>query len=314
MKKNVMYYLLIILFFTSVILSIIIIFSREEKQFIKHHLFHKTVPLSIQKLPKIALVEIIGGIYYEDSSKRFLTRDARYIVDRLKFFSKQKDINGIILRINSPGGSVGAVQQIYSLVMKIRKEYKKPVVCFVPEICVSGGYYIASGCDKIITSPGAIVGSIGVLLQTPNLSGLIKKIGIDMVVIKSSKYKDIGSMFREMSVEEKKILEDLVNSAYEQFITAVSEGRNLSKEQVLTFSDGRIFIAEQAKKLSMIDEIGDEDKAVEILKDLCGIKGEVRIVKDVHPLDFLKSIAGETRTNFVEKVINKNFRFEYIFE
>lgn len=316
MKKEIWYYIITGLFFVSVILGILLIFKEggvsKKSLAVKLPVKYTAIPSAG---PKVAVVDILGPIYYKDSD-RWLSKDAGYISTKLKDYGKQKDIKAILLRINSPGGSVGAVQEIYNQIIKIRREHKKPVVCFIPETCASGGYYIASAADKIVSAPGAIVGSIGVIFQLGNVSGLFKKIGVNIEIIKSSKYKDIGSMYRDMTPEERKILEDLVNSAFEQFVNAIVDGRKMTKEEVLSFSDGRIFIAEQAKTLKMVDELGDEDTAMEILKMLAGIKGEVNIVKEYRPMDFFRQFIGETMTkkNLVNNIVNPKFRFEYIFE
>ncbi len=315
MKKEIWYYLLSALFLASIIIGILILVSQQKSQQIQK-VKQPTMFLK-SYLPKIAVIDISGPVYYSDSTGWF-SMDARYISTKLKDYAEDSQIKGILLRINSPGGSVGAVQQIYRQVMKVRLEHKKPVVCFVPEICASGGYYIASAADKIVSSPGAIIGSIGVILQLGNISGLFKKIGVNVEVIKSSKYKDIGSMYRDVLPEERKILESLVNSAFEQFVNDIALGRNLDKNEVLNFADGRILIAQQAKELKMIDELGDEDTAVEILKQLAGITGKVNILKEPRTIDIFRYLINAQtyiqKNLFHEYLSTKKFRFEYIFE
>ncbi|MCX7910339.1 MAG: S49 family peptidase, partial [Endomicrobia bacterium] len=162
-----------------------------------------------------------------------------------------------------------------------------------------------------------VIGSIGVVLQVGNINELLKKIGVKIEVIKSSKYKDLGSFYREMLPEEKKILENIVNAAYEQFINAIAKGRNLSKEQVFQFADGRIFIASQAKQLFMIDDIGTEEKAIEELKKLAKITDEVEIIREpTSPFDIFKHFMYEIiNINLpVSKFTQKKFRLEYILE
>ncbi|MCX7716080.1 MAG: S49 family peptidase [Endomicrobia bacterium] len=167
---------------------------------------------------------------------------------------------------------------------------------------------------------GSIVGSIGVLLQVGNINALLKKIGVNVEIIKSSKYKDMGSIFREMLPEEKRVFEHLINSAFEQFIDAIVKGRNLTKEQVMKFADGRIFIAKESFELQMIDAVGDEDIAMEELKKLSGVKEDVEILKErVTPFDFLRSVMIEMFklkqiSSPWEKFVHRKFRFEYIFE
>lgn len=307
MKKYVDY-LILVLFFISVVMGLIIIFrSSMEKE------------SSSQKYikDKIAVVELVGEIYFRDSTSSFIKKDVEYYVTKLTNLFKRKDVKGIVLKINSPGGSVAAVQRLYHQIIKLKSQYNKPVVCYVSELCASGGYYVASACDKIVSCEGGVIGSVGVLLQVGNISGLLKKIGVNIEVIKSSKYKDVGSMFREMLPEERQMFESLVNTAYEQFISAIIEGRKLSREEVMKFADGRVFIAPQAVELKMIDGIGDEEDAIEEVKKLAKIKGSVEILKEKPSLlDFFQQVTSDTKFNFQQyNFANiKKFRFEYIFE
>ncbi|MEN3014013.1 MAG: signal peptide peptidase SppA [Endomicrobiia bacterium] len=311
MKKNIYYYFIILLFLLSTILGFIIVIQRP--------FYSKTKPISkyISPKEKIALIEISGEIFYAPGTQSFLRKDASYIISRLKSLTEREDVKGILIKINSPGGSVAAVQDIYNYIMELKKKYNKPFVCYIQELCASGGYYVASACDRIISSEGSVIGSIGVILQVGNINELLKKIGVKIEVIKSSRYKDIGSIYRDMLPEEKQILENIVNSAYEQFIAAIAKGRGLSKEQVLQFSDGRIFIASQAKQLFMIDEVGNEDRAIEELKKLAKITQDVEIIKDsATPLDIFRQFMTEmlNLNSSLTKFTEKKFRFEYIFE
>jgi len=306
--KKYVDYLILVLFFISVVMGLIIIFrSSMEKE------------SSSQKYikDKIAVVELVGEIYFRDSTSSFIKKDVEYYVTKLTNLFKRKDVKGIVLKINSPGGSVAAVQRLYHQIIKLKSQYNKPVVCYVSELCASGGYYVASACDKIVSCEGGVIGSVGVLLQVGNISELLKKIGVNIEVIKSSKYKDVGSMFREMLPEERQMFETLVNTAYEQFISAIIEGRKLSREEVIKFADGRVFIAPQAVELKMIDGIGDEEDAIEEVKKLAKIKGSVEILKEKPSLlDFFQQVTSETKFNFQQyNFANiKKFRFEYIFE
>jgi protease-4 len=306
--KKYVDYLILVLFFISVVMGLIIIFrSSMEKE------------SSSQKYikDKIAVVELVGEIYFRDSTSSFIKKDVEYYVTKLTNLFKRKDVKGIVLKINSPGGSVAAVQRLYHQIIKLKSQYNKPVVCYVSELCASGGYYVASACDKIVSCEGGVIGSVGVLLQVGNISGLLKKIGVNIEVIKSSKYKDVGSMFREMLPEERQMFESLVNTAYEQFISAIIEGRKLSREEVMKFADGRVFIAPQAVELKMIDGIGDEEDAIEEVKKLAKIKGSVEILKEKPSLlDFFQQVTSDTKFNFQQyNFANiKKFRFEYIFE
>ena len=278
----------------------------------------KTVEIKRLVKDKIAVVELYGEIYFSDDVGSIIKRDVEYYVSKIEQYFKRKDVKGLLLKINSPGGSVAAVQRLYNKIVKLKDIYKKPIVCYVPELCASGGYYVAVACDKIICAEGSVVGSVGVLLQVGNINALLKKIGINIEVIKSSKYKDMGSIFREMLPEERQMFEHLVNSVYEQFIDVIVKGRKLTKEQVMKFADGRIFIAKDAVQLQMIDSTGDEDTAIEELKLMAGIKGEVEILKEkIGFFDLLRRGITEMyrkQNMFLEKFGEKKFRLEYIFE
>lgn len=310
MKKYVQY-LLVVLFFISTVLGILILVKQSYQE-------KKTVEIKRLVKDKIAVVELYGEIYFSDDVGSIIKRDVEYYVSKIEQYFKRKDVKGLLLKINSPGGSVAAVQRLYNKIVKLKDIYKKPIVCYVPELCASGGYYVAVACDKIICAEGSVVGSVGVLLQVGNINALLKKIGINIEVIKSSKYKDMGSIFREMLPEERQMFEHLVNSVYEQFIDVIVKGRKLTKEQVMKFADGRIFIAKDAVQLQMIDSTGDEDTAIEELKLMAGIKGEVEILKEkIGFFDLLRRGITEMyrkQNMFLEKFGEKKFRLEYIFE
>lgn len=310
MKKYVQY-LLVVLFFISTVLGILILVKQSYQK-------KKTVEIKRLVKDKIAVVELYGEIYFSDDVGSIIKRDVEYYVSKIEQYFKRKDVKGLLLKINSPGGSVAAVQRLYNKIVKLKDIYKKPIVCYVPELCASGGYYVAVACDKIICAEGSVVGSVGVLLQVGNINALLKKIGINIEVIKSSKYKDMGSIFREMLPEERQMFEHLVNSVYEQFIDVIVKGRKLTKEQVMKFADGRIFIAKDAVQLQMIDSTGDEDTAIEELKLMAGIKGEVEILKEkIGFFDLLRRGITEMcrkQNMFLEKFGEKKFRLEYIFE
>ncbi len=308
MSKKFLYITMVVLFILSVVLGVLIV--------LKQPTLKETKDLYPSYKDKIAIVEINDEIFFA-SSESLIKKDVEYYVDRLSSYFKRKDVKGIVLKINSPGGSVAAVQRLYRQIKRLKGEYKKPIVCFVPEICASGGYYVACACDRIVCSEGSILGSVGVILQVGNISELLKKIGVSIEVIKSSKYKDIGSFYRSMTPEERQIFESIVNTAYEQFIQAIIDGRGLSRTQVMNFADGRVFMGPQAVDLLMADSIGDLEDAIEETKKLAGVKGEVEIIKEkVTPFDFLYNIVSEkyAKLDFWTKVEKDKFLFGYIFE
>jgi protease-4 len=195
---------------------------------------------------------------------------SKTIVKDIKAFVDDNSIQVIILRINSPGGGVAASQEIYSQVKKAKE--KKKIVVSMGAVAASGGYYVALPADVIVANSGTITGSIGVIMEFPVFEELLKKLGIKFETVKSREYKDIGSPFRKMEDKDRKLLEDVVLDVYDQFVEATAEARNLPKDSVLKFADGRIFTGRQAKELSFIDTLGSFEDAVKIAGDLVGIE------------------------------------------
>ncbi len=207
---------------------------------------------------------------------------ADYIVQELKRLRQNPNIKAVVLRINSPGGSVGAVQEIYSELLKLKESGKK-LVASQAEVSASGGYYLAVAADKIVSNPGTVTGSIGVIIPVTNFEGLFGKIGVQVEVIKSSEHKDIGSSSRALTDEERIILQDMVDSAYQQFLDAVKKGRSavMTEEKIKEVADGRIMTGAQAKEVGLIDELGNLEDAINIAAELAGIKrNDIRIFEE----------------------------------
>jgi len=229
---------------------------------------------------KIGVVSITGTI---SSSKK--------ISSELVKFAKDDSISAIILRINSPGGGVGASQEIYREVQKITPQ--KPVVVSMGSVAASGGYYVAAPATKIVSNPGTITGSIGVFIQFVRLEELLNKIGVDLEIVKSGEFKDMGSPDRKLTQRDRDILDALIKDLQGQFVSAVASGRNLSVEKVQEFADGRIFSGARAKDLGLVDYMGNFQDAVEITKKIVGIKGDVALV-------YPKKSTGELWNLFLE--------------
>jgi protease-4 len=205
-----------------------------------------------------------------------IIRDADTIIEQMIAFRNDRRIKAIILRIDSPGGGVGPSQEIYSETRRTSRT--KKVVASLGSVAASGGYYIASAADSIVANPGTLTGSIGVLMEFMRFEELLKKIGVEMEVIKSGEFKDIGSPNRKMTHKEKEMLLTLLEDIRNQFVTAVSQGRNMPEEAVLALADGRIFSGRQAKDLGLVDSLGNFRDAVSVAKRLAHIKGEVKLV------------------------------------
>ena len=165
------------------------------------------------------------------------------------------------MRINSPGGVVGPTQEVHDAILRLRQA-GKPVVASLGAVAASGGYYIAVAADQIYANPGTLTGSIGVIMQLANFEQLMKKVGVDYVVVKAGQFKDIGNLGRPMSPDERRVLQALLDDVHGQFIGAVAAGRKLEREEVVRFADGRVFSGAQAKDLKMVDALGGLEDAV----------------------------------------------------
>jgi protease-4 len=262
----------------------------------------------------VAIIPISGAIYQTDSS-RVWERGSQQIARRIKAAAARKEVKAILLDINSPGGSVGAVQEIYSAIMRAKAETKKPFVARFGDVSASGGYYVAAACDKIVSAPGTITGSIGVIFSASSFSGLMNKIGMRNETIKSGKFKDIGSPSRDMTAEERKLLQAIIDDSYGQFVDAVAAGRRMPAEEVRVLADGRIYTGRQALAVKLIDKLGDLQDALDIAGEMAKIGKNPRVVRDVDPLDQFFSMLDSKLSFFggaaVEEALNIAPRLEY---
>lgn len=192
---------------------------------------------------------------------------------------KERKYPGLLLRIDSPGGTVGDSQEIYSALKELGETTK--IVASFGNISASGGVYIGMGAHQIVANPGTITGSIGVIIRGNNIESLLDKVGVSFKVIKSGPYKDILAFDRPMSDEERQILQSLIDSSYHQFVQTVAQSRNLPPETVRSFADGRIFTGEQAKELGLIDRLGTEEDARRWLADLTKLDPEKVVVQTI---------------------------------
>lgn len=205
------------------------------------------------KAQRIMVVNVDGLIANDDSND--------YIVEKLDEALDDDTIKGVILHVNSPGGSVYASEKIAKKIEEV-KEKNIPVYSVMQELAASGGYYISAPCDKIYASNETFTGSIGVIMQSYSLEGLFEKYGIKEQNIKTGKMKDAGSTGRDMDKEEKEYFQGLVNSAFSRFVKVVADGRDMSEDEVRKLADGRVYDGSQAVKNGLVDEIGDLDDAV----------------------------------------------------
>ncbi|MCX7817175.1 MAG: signal peptide peptidase SppA [Syntrophales bacterium] len=202
--------------------------------------------------------------------------DAKDAIRQIKEFEEEDKIKAIVIRVESPGGSVVASEEIYSAIKSLRE--KKKVVASLGGIAASGGYLVACAADKIVANPGTITGSISALMHFANVESLMQKIGLRSIVIKSGKFKDIGSPVREMTTEERALLQGLVDDIYEHLLEVISKERKIKKEELRKIADGRVFTGRQAKTLGLVDELGDQSFAVKLAASMAGLKGEPQVV------------------------------------
>lgn len=208
---------------------------------------------------QIARIEINGAI---------ASATRKRVLEALKTV-EEKRFPALLLRIDSPGGTVGDSQEIYTALKRLREKVK--IVASFGNISASGGVYIGMGAEHIVANPGTITGSIGVILRGNNLERLLDKIGVSFKVIKSGPYKDILAFDRELTEPEQHILQQLIDTSYQQFVQTVAEGRKLDVEKVKSFADGRIFTGEQAVELGIVDRLGTEEEARVWAAELAGL-------------------------------------------
>ena len=250
---------------------------------------------------KVAVISLNGPIQYENSSFLFggtaiTPESVRTQVDRAK---KDVAVKAIVLQINSPGGSVAASQEIVNLLEQV----KKPIVVSMSDLAASGGYYISANADKIVALPGTLTGSIGVISEMPNLKGLFDKLGIGMQVFISGKHKDMYAGYRELTPDEKEIMQDMTDQLYNQFVQVVANGRNLSEDKVRELATGQLYTGIQAKELGLVDELGGLQTAIDEAASLAGIsKPEVEYYKPPTPslLDSLLGMGLQRLSNLIQ--------------
>ena len=212
--------------------------------------------------------------------------DSRDIVQQLSDYRHNPQIRGVILHIDSPGGAVAPAQEIYSEILKLRANHKA-VYASMGTVAASGGYYIACAADYVLANPGTLTGSISAVMALNNIEELTKKIGVKPNIIKSGKFKDLGSPLRAMTPEEHILLQSVVNDVHEQFVQAIAKGRGLPLSEINKIADGRIMTGQQALKLNLIDEVGGLEKTIDLLAKKIGIVGKPKVIEKKEKLPFL---------------------------
>ena len=252
---------------------------------------------------KVAVVDIIGTISKSDK-----------LIELIHQYRDNGSVKAIVVRIDSPGGSVAPVQEIYSELNKL----KKPVVASLGGTAASGGYYIACAADKIFANPGTLTGSIGVIMQFMKLKGLYDKVGIDQQSVKSGKFKDTGSPVRDLTPEERELIQETIDDVHRQFVDAIFDERSdlLTRDEVQALADGRIFSGNQALEYKLVDELGNLHDAIAQAAELGGIVGKPNITRIKHEPTLLERLIGIAGRQTLDNLLDNTgvlFRYELSF-
>jgi len=229
---------------------------------------HDRTRVSLTRGNLIGVVKIQGAIL-----------NAEPILEDLEEISSIRDLKALILHINSPGGGTAPSQELYYAVKRIKEEYGYPVISVLSSLGASGGYYVALATDSIYALPGTLTGSIGVIMDFPQWTEVMDKIGVDMHVVKSGEYKDTGSPYRDFTTEDRRYYQELVNDVYDQFISAVADARSMDKETVKKLSDGKVYTGRQALELGLIDHLGTVEDGIEDLTRQLNLKDKPSIIR-----------------------------------
>jgi protease-4 len=238
---------------------------------------------------KVGVIPIIGTL-----------ADSRPILQQIKTFREAKAVKAIVIRVDSPGGSVGPSQEIYREIRKTVKD--KKVVVSMGAVAASGGYYLSAAANKIVANPGTITGSIGVIMGYTNFEELLHKIGLVPIVIKSGEYKDLGSPVRPMTTEEKELLHAVTMKIHRQFVNAIAQGRNMEVARVDAVADGRILTGEEAMELGLVDRLGNFDDAVQWAGELAGLTGDIETVYPKEDKRTLLQFLAESTLQLINSV------------
>lgn len=246
-------------------------------------------PITSGTGPAVAVVRIEGAIIGTDEENFINGAGSGTVIKELQWAEEDPDVKAIVLRVDSPGGTVTGSAAIHDF---IRDEVTKPVVVSMFNLAASGGYYVSAPADYIIARPQTTTGSIGVIVTLFNAEELLEEYGVDVISITTGPNKSIGSPWESLTPEHREIFNDLIDESYAEFIEVIAAGRNLSREEVVSLADGRIYTGRQALELGLVDELGDFPDAVSHAADLGGISGDPRIIEYDRLPDFQDIFAG----------------------
>jgi protease-4 len=247
---------------------------------------------------KVLLIDLAGVLAEEP----ILTLESRPQVpllarvrEELEKAEDDKQVRAVVLRINSPGGTVTASDILYHDIMQFKERRKIPVVASILDVGASGGYYVALAADRILAHPTTVTGSIGVLMLTVNAGGLLEKIGVSASYVKSGEFKDMGSPFRSLRPEERALFQELIDRFYGRFVELVARSRRLDEARVRAFADGRVYTASQALTLGLVDQIGYLDEAIATAKSAAGLT-EAKVIAYHRPRQYRATIYSSAET------------------
>lgn len=269
------------------VLAVLVIFGILAERMVKQREEER-----LAKYGRVGVVRVSGVIL-----------DSLDYIRRIRELLRDDKIDAILLRIDSPGGAVGPSQELFNFIRSIEK---KPVVASLGTVAASGGLYVAIGAKKIYAQPGTITGSIGVIMQIPDISQLAEKVGVHMNVVKSGDLKDVGNIFRPMTEEERQFLDDSIRKVHSQFVRDIAVSRGLPEWKVREFADGRFLTGEEAFQLGIIDGFGDILQAASHALELAGITDKEPVL--ILPRDYseiLKELLKSTLGSIFESLLNR---------
>ncbi|MFD2042885.1 signal peptide peptidase SppA [Ornithinibacillus salinisoli] len=248
---------------------------------------------------KIVVLHLDGVI--QDTAPSTLINTTSYnhkrFLEMLDEAGKDNSVDGIILRVNTPGGGVVESAEIHDKIVDIQNEYEKPIYVSMGNTAASGGYYISAPADKIVAHPATLTGSIGVIMEGYDLSGLAEDLGVDFNTIKSGEFKDIMSFSREMTDEERDILQTMIDDMYADFVKVIVDGRGMSEATVRDIGDGRVYTGKQAQENGLVDALGSMDDTIAMMKEDYDWD-DVQVVKYNNALGFEQFLGMSTQNLF----------------
>lgn len=246
-----------------------------DESFLNEAYFEEEIILEGKSNSQIAVLNVSGVIQGGDGGSVFAPAEYNQqdLLNKIYYAAEKNSVKAIVIEIDSPGGAVFETAQIHRALIEMQEQYEKPIYVSMGSMAASGGYYIAAPADKIFAEPSTLTGSIGVIMESINYSKLAEKYGVDFNTIKSGKHKDIMSPSKEMTTDEREILQSIIDEMYDDFVNVIVDGRGLDEKKVREISDGRIYTGRQAKTVGLVDEIGSLDDTIYTLMEDYNLEG-----------------------------------------